>query len=99
MQMKTLDSKLAYCNYKNKLTTLIRCSEKKYYAEKFDSLKRNIKGTWKIINNIIRDKSCTNGKCSVTEILSNGKILSDPKQIVSKFNDFLLILAQIWQTN
>ena len=28
MQMNTLDSKLAYCNYKNKLTTLIRCSEK-----------------------------------------------------------------------
>ena len=28
IQMKTLDSKVAYCNYNNKLTTLIRCSEK-----------------------------------------------------------------------
>ena len=90
MQMRTLHSKLAYCNYKNKLTSLIRCSDKRYYGEKFDSFKGNIKGTWKIINNILRDKNYHNGKYFDTEILSNGKILSDHKQIVSKFNDFLL---------
>ena len=34
MQAKTLESRLNYCNYKNKLTTVIRLSEQKYYAEK-----------------------------------------------------------------
>ena len=49
MQIKSIESKLIYRNYKNKLTTIIRFSQKKYYADKFDSLKENIKGTWKMI--------------------------------------------------
>ena len=57
MQTKTIESKLIYRNYKNKLTTIIRLSQKKYYADKFDSLKGNIKGTWKIINIILNENS------------------------------------------
>ena len=45
MQNKSIESKLIYRNYKNKLTTIIRLSQKKYYADKFDSLKGSIKGT------------------------------------------------------
>ena len=39
MQTKSVESKLIYRNYKNKLTTIIRLSPKKYYADKLDSLK------------------------------------------------------------
>ena len=59
MQTKSIESKLIYRIYKNKLTTIITLSQTKYDAEKFDSLKGNIKGTKKIINNILHENSCS----------------------------------------
>ena len=86
MPTKYLESKLIFQNYKNKLTIIIRLSQKKYYADKFG----NIKGTWKIINNILHENSCATVNSSVTEILSGGNIIHDSQEIVSKFNDFLV---------
>ena len=81
MQTKSIESKLIYRNYKNKLTTIIRLSQKKYYADKFDSLKGNIKGSWKMINNILHENSCLAENSFVTEILSGGNIIHDSKEI------------------
>ena len=36
MQAKTLESRLNYCNYKNKLTTVIRHSEKNIMLKNFN---------------------------------------------------------------
>ena len=72
------------------MTTIIRLLQKKYYADKFDSLKGNIKGTWKMINNILHENSCPAVNSFVTEILSGENIRHDSKEIVSKFNDFFV---------
>ena len=40
LQTEFLESKLIYRNYKNKLTTIIRLSQKEYYADKFDSQRK-----------------------------------------------------------
>jgi len=42
-----------YKAYRNKLNTLIRTTEKKYYEEKFMEATDDMKKTWKIIKNII----------------------------------------------
>ena len=88
MQTKSIESKLIYRNYKNKLTTIIRLIM--YYADNFDSLKGNIKSTWKIIDNILHENSCPAVNSFVTEILSGENIIHDFKDIVSKFNDFFV---------
>ena len=54
------------------------------------TLKGNIKGTWTIISNILQENSCASVNSSMTEILSDGNIICDSQEIVSKFNDFFL---------
>ena len=58
---------------------------------------RNMKGTWKIINNILHENSCPAVNSFVTENLSGGNIIHDSKEIVSKFNDFFVKSARILQ--
>ena len=72
------------------MTTIITLSQKKYYADKVDSLKGNIKGTWKMINNMLHENSCPAVNIFVTEILSGGNIIHHSKEIVSTFNDFFV---------
>ena len=56
LKTKTLESKQKYINYKYKLTSLIRNGEKKYYTDRFETLKGNIRDTWKLINKVIHDR-------------------------------------------
>ena len=60
LQPKTLNSKLKYINYKNKLMTVIRNSEKLYHTNKFDNPKGNIEGTWQLINKILHENTHLN---------------------------------------
>ena len=71
LQCRSKSAEEKYKVYKNKLTTILRNSEKIYYSTLLDKEKNNIKGTWKILNTIIRkgqqssplpDKFMTNGK-------------------------------------
>ena len=48
-----------YKNYKSKLTKLNKFAEKKYYQDKFEINKSNMKVTWGIIKEIIGKKSRT----------------------------------------
>ena len=43
-----------YKLYKNKLTKVLRNAEKMYYNEQLMKQKNNMKGTWKILNEVIR---------------------------------------------
>ena len=40
--------------YRNKLTTLIRVSRKRYYSDKLESNKENKNSLWRTINDIIK---------------------------------------------
>jgi len=76
-----------YKAYRNKLNTLIRTTEKKYYEEKFMEATDDMKKTWKIIKNIIS----RNKQNSLTEsFVDNGKTITDKNAIVQKFNDFFV---------
>ena len=46
-----------YKAYKNKLNHLLRISERKYYYDKFKSVKENLGSTWKLIKKVLnKDK-------------------------------------------
>ena len=45
---------MQYKNYKNKLTKLTKFAEKKYYQDKLEINRRNMKKTWGIIKEVIQ---------------------------------------------
>ena len=93
LQSKTLNSKLKYMNYKNKLMTVIRNSEKLYYKNKFDNLNGNIRGTWQLINKILHENTHQLHQRSVNDIIYDGIIVKDPSLTASKFNEFFINIS------
>ena len=49
-----------------------------------------MKGTWKIINNILHQNNSSLMSNFISEIFINGQIIKDTKQIANKFNDFFV---------
>ena len=90
LQSKSLEAKLKYLNFKNKLTKIIRVSEKMYYDEKFNKLKGNIRETWKFINNILQEITSLSKQSSIKEIVSEAKHIKDSFEIASTFNNFFV---------
>ena len=76
-----------YKSYRNKLTSVLRKSEKDYYVQKLDSVKGNLAKTWKVLNAITSRHTQSS---VVDEIVYNNSIIKDPKQIANKFNDFFV---------
>ena len=60
---------MRYTVYRNKLKTLLRKAEVTYYREKFQSVVGETKETWKVIEQVIKNKP----KTSMPELyISNG---------------------------
>jgi hypothetical protein len=87
LKLRTEKSHLIYKSYRNKLTAILRKSEKNYYFQKLDNVKGNLAKTWKILNTIT---SRSRNNYSIDEIVYNNSIISDPKQIANKFNNFFI---------
>ena len=51
---KTPSAISKYKAYTNKLTKIIRASEKSYFMNKFESVKTDIKKTWQLTKNVIK---------------------------------------------
>ena len=60
-----------YKQYRNNVTNMIRTAKQRYYSEKFNRVKDNIKGTWKLMNNIL----CPS-KIGRFKVASTGAIIS-----------------------
>ena len=74
--------------YKNKLNTLIRKSKRKYFFNKFEKVKNNMKQTWQTINDIMGrgKKQPKQNKFKDKQ----GKFVTNPQDISNKFNDFFV---------
>ncbi len=79
------ENKRNYVKYRNKLTRLIKISCKKYYTDKFNMYKYNIKNTWQTINNVIGKSSRPK---SPPYFLDGAHKISDPEIVSNKFNSF-----------
>ena len=80
------DSDLSkYKKYKNKLTSLLRSSEKNYYCKRFIEIQGDIAKTWKLIKSVLPRTSKNDSIC---EINVDACLVSDPGIISNKFNQF-----------
>ena len=70
-----------YKNYRNKLTKIIRASEKNYYQQKLLAVKDNMFKTWKLLNTMMYRNTKFN---KLNEIIIDGKLENDMSKIVSK---------------
>ena len=53
---RTIERETKYKKYKNKLTAILRYSEKQHYSNILELNKMNMKETWKILNTVINKK-------------------------------------------
>ena len=77
-----------YKLYKNKLTSVIRFSERLHYNKLLEAHKSNIKATWQVLNSVIKKGVSDTGYPK--EFAHNGKIVSDKLDISNKFNEFFV---------
>lgn len=88
LRHRTTKSKCKYSTYKNKLTSILRFCEKEYYNKLLVKEKYNVKGTWKILNSIIKKRQLQS--CYPNSFISNGRLTRNTTDIVNGFNDFFV---------
>ena len=54
---QSLENNLNYTKYRNNLTSILRVGERNYYAEQIEINKRDLKKSWKIIKEIIKEET------------------------------------------
>jgi len=84
-KLRSEQSYSVYKIYRNKLTTILRKAEKRYYLQKLENVKSNLAKTWKILN-AITSRNVKKG--NIEEIISNNKTIQDQKLIANSFNNF-----------
>ena len=75
-----------YKEFKNKLTHLIRKEERKYYHDKIETNKQNLRQTWKYINQAINRRKKVKVKTKFIKIGANRS--DNNKDIADQFNKF-----------
>ena len=81
-----------YRTVQNEITDLTRKGKKEYYNKYFMENKANMHRIWNGINEIINVKSKVFN--SPSTIKSNGKTISDPKEIAACFNTYFTNIAE-----
>ena len=86
LKCKTTASLMKYKHYKNKLTSILRYAQRCYYDKLLCEKERDIKGTWKVLNSLIK------GGNTVTsypdKFICNDKCVKNKKDIANGFNNF-----------
>ena len=81
---QTFESKQKYIVYRNILTSLLRRAKKDYYLFQFNSVCNNVKGTWKVIRNVLNVNPKTSG---IPKLVVNEEEIEDKKDICEAFNE------------
>uniref|UniRef100_A0A3Q3KL62 Reverse transcriptase domain-containing protein n=1 Tax=Monopterus albus TaxID=43700 RepID=A0A3Q3KL62_MONAL len=77
-----------YKTYKNKLTEILRRCKKLYYSKILEDNKNNIRGTWNILNKLIRNSS---RRCNYPQyFMDNDTQVNKLEDVVEKFNRFFV---------
>ena len=80
--------------YKNIIRRSIMIAKRDYYNKLFNKYSKHLKMTWKAINDTL-NRHKTKSKFPETFKLSNGKIISDPKEIATAFNDYFISIGEL----
>ena len=77
--------------FRNKVNKVIRHQKNKYYAERLQACKNDLKRTWKTINFILSRKHRNN---NIKSILCNNIIYTKDSEIASIFNNFFCSIGR-----
>ena len=83
-----LENEQNYKHYKNKLTSILRYSERLYYRNELDKAKLDNRQTWKILNKI-RCKGKSKASNIPYTIIEGNKKYYEPKAIHNALNNYL----------
>ena len=83
-------SHLAYKQYRNHLTFLIRTAKRNYYNQIFCNFRNNTKIIWKTINELKGKKRL---RTNITTLNHNDLILDKPEDIAEAFNEYFCNIA------
>ena len=81
-------NEIKYKDYKNKLNKLIKLAEKKYYQDKLEINKSNMKKTWGIIKEVIGKNKSNQIQSRLKS--SDGKDITDKYVISENFYEFFV---------
>ena len=87
MKYDTSFNKITYTQYKNKLTTILRKTEKECYKCLLETNKNNLKKTWSIIKSVINN--CKPSKLNES-FLYNNSVITDKNEVSNKFSDYFV---------
>ena len=79
---------MKYKIYKNKLTNILRYCEREYYNKSLELHKKDIKKTWKILNEVI-NKRCKSNSFS-KNFIEDGKEITNKQEIADGFNNYFV---------
>ena len=88
IKKRTLSVQSRYKSYKNKLTNILKKSEKMYYNQLLHEQRYNIKSTWQTLNALI--KKSKQSSTYPESFDDNGKCISDNNVAVNKFNQYVV---------
>ena len=80
--------------YKNIIRRSIMIAKRDYYNKLFNKYSKNLKMTWKAINDTL-NRHKTKRKFPETFKISDGKLISDPKEIATAFNDYFISIGEL----
>ena len=81
--------KTTYHNYRNFVTSKIRKAKLQYFENKFNSVKNNIKQTWRIINDVLKPKKFSRQN-TIKKLVRNDIIYENGSDIAHIFNNFFV---------
>ena len=73
LQKRNQSSEVKYKKYKNKLQTILRQAEKMFYNDLLHTHKNDMKGTWNIINTVLKRNFKT--QTTVNKFVKDGQII------------------------
>ena len=88
LKIKSSYNECKYKTYRNHLTRVLKCAEKKHYADLVEAIKSNLKKTWNILEEIVDKKK--NSRIHDKFKLSGDTVTTDKNVIWEKFYDFFV---------
>lgn len=88
LKHRTKEKEDNYKKYRNRLTSIMQCHKKMYYEQLLQKYKKNIKATWSVLNNVIKNH---NVRCFPTNIVKgDNSVTEDIESMVNEFNDYFV---------
>ena len=81
---KSKDDINKYKEYRRSVNVLKRHDKKAFYCKLFEKISNNTKTVWSVLNSLCKK---TRNRTEITELLYNGELWSNPKDVVNALND------------